>query len=144
VSAITQAIYTRMIADATLIGLLGSYGGAPSVHTQRPLPPGFDIAAHGPYILSVGEVTAVPGPNDVKNARGRELIRDIHCFADLAVDSAVVEAIAERVRFLFHRQTSVAVSGYAIVVAEASGPITLDEEDAHGRVVSVRWALQES
>ena len=142
--AITQAFHGTMVGDATLVGLLGSFNAAPSVLTQRPLPPGFDIEAHGPYILTVGEVSVQPGETDVKNTRGREIIRDILCFTDLRKDPTVVESIAERVRALFQRQTAIVVSGYTIVVAEASGPIQLDEEDAHGRVVSVRWALQES
>ncbi len=141
-SAITQAFFDRMNGDSTLTSLLGEYGGEPSVLTKRPLPPGFDITANGPYILSTGEAVQDPGPADVKNSKGREIVRDIFCFSKLSSSAMVVEAIAERVRFLFQRQVF-SITGFSIIVAEVSGPIEADEDDALGRLLSVRLVLQE-
>ncbi len=141
-SAITKGFFDRMKDDATLVALLGTYKSAPSVFTKRPLPPGFDIESHGPYVLTTGEAVHDPGPADVKNSKGREIVRDILCFSELKDSPIVIEAVAERVRFLFQRQVF-SITGFSIIVAEVSGPIEADEDDALGRVVSVRLVLQE-
>ncbi len=141
-SAITKAFFDVMNGDATLIALLGTYKSNPSVFTKQPLPPDLTLEANGPYILSTGEVTQDPGPTDTKNSVGREIIRDIRCFVDIAKSVTVVEAIAERVRDLFHRQ-AISITGFTVNVADVTGPIEADEEDALGRIVTVRLVLLE-
>ena len=142
-SAVTKGFFDRMNGDGTLVALLGTYKTAPSIFTKRPLPPGFDIEAHGPYVLTTGEAVQDPGPADVKNSKGREIVRDILCFSKLSDSATVVEEVAEQVRFLFQRQVF-SITGFSIIVAEVSGPIEADEDDALGRVVSVRLVLKES
>lgn len=141
-SAITKGFFDRMNGDGTLTALLGTYSSAPSIFTKRPLPPGFDIETNGPYLLSSGDVTHSPGPADVKNTKGREIVRDILCFSKLDDSPTVIEAIAEQVRSLFQR-TVFSITGFSIIVAEASGPTDIDEDDALGRLVSVRLVLKE-
>ena len=68
--------------------------------------------------------------------------RDVRCYADADGSAITVEAIAERVRALLHRQT-ISVTGFGMMVAECSGPIVADEPDAYGRVVTVRYILTE-
>jgi len=53
-----------------------------------------------------------------------------------------VEAIAERVRALLHRQP-LTIPGFAGLMAECSGPIGADEPDAYGRIVTVRMTVEE-
>lgn len=141
-SAITQAVFDRLVNDVTLTGLLGAFGGNPSIFTQVPLPSGLTLEANGPYILTTGDVSQDPGSTDTKNSSGRELVRDIRCFTDLNKSASDVEAIAERVRALFHRQTFT-ITGFTVVVSEVTGPIEADEEDALGRIVTVRLVLTE-
>ena len=113
--AITQGFYDRLSNDSTLTALLGTYKSAPSILTQRPTPPGFGIVENGPYVLTTGETVSIPGMADVKNAGGREVLRDIYAFAQLNTDPAVLESIAERIRALFHRAASaISISGFSI------------------------------
>ena len=140
-SVFTQAFYDRMSGDATLTALLGTYGGAPSVLTKRPLPQNFTVGANGPYVLTTGSASGGGGPADVKNSSGREIVRDILAFTSLDASPALVDSIADRIFVLFHR-VKVSVTGYTIIVAEALGPIEVDEDDVLGRVVSVRWTLE--
>ncbi len=129
-SVITAAIYDRLAGDATLTGLLATYGDAPAVFTMDPAPGDATL----PYIVTAGEVTQTPW--DTKQTRGRELIRDVRCYAADNGSAETVEAIAERVRALLHRH-ELSVSGYQTVVAECNGPITADELDAYGRIISI-------
>lgn len=134
-SVITAAIYDRLAGDVTLAGLLSAYGGLPAVFTMDPAPGDAVL----PYIVTAGEVTQTPW--DTKTTRGRELIRDVRCYAADSGSAETVEAIAERVRTLLHRYELV-IDGYETIVAECNGPITADERDAYGRIVSVNLKIE--
>ena len=128
---LTSALYGVLTEDATLAGLLATYGGLPAVFTTDPAPGD----ATFPYIVTAGQVTDLPF--DTKNSRGRELRRDVRCYTEATGSAVVVEQIAERVRALLHRQP-IEVSGFVWLLAECSGPIVADEPDAYGRIVTVR------
>lgn len=134
-SVITAAIWDRLANDALLTALLSEYGGLPAIFTTDPAPGDAVL----PYIVTAGEVAQTPW--DTKTTLGRELTRDVRCYD--ADDGSVVtiEAIAERVRSLLHRHELV-VDGYTTVIAECFGPITADEEDAYGRIVSVNLKIE--
>ena len=131
---ITEAIHDRLEDDATLTALLATYNGAPAIFTIDPVPK--DAAL--PYIISAGEATN--DAFDTKVSSGRKITRDIRCYTEAADSAASVEAMAERVVELFHRH-HLAVEGFRTIIAEASGPISANEELAYGRVVSVRLTL---
>lgn len=135
-SVLTQAIYDVLVGDGTLAGLLASYGGQPAVFTTDPAPGDADL----PYVVSAGEVSQAAA--DTKNSLGRELRRDVRCYAAADGSAVDVEAIAERVRTLLHRQALV-IAGFVWVYAECSGPIVADEADAYGRIVGVRMRVEE-
>ena len=135
-SILSGAIYDVLVADATLIGLVSSYGGQAAVFTIDPAPGDAEL----PYIVTAGEVSQAPA--DTKNSLGRELRRDVRCYAAANGSAVTVEAIAERVRALLHRQ-SMEITGFVWIWAECSGPIVADEEDAYGRIVSVRMRVEE-
>ena len=141
-SAVTQAFFDRLVNDSALTALLGTFKGSPSIFTKTPLPPDVSLETNGPYILTTGEASQDPGSLDTKNSVGREIVRDIRCFADIAQSTKVVEDVAERVRDLFHRQ-AITVAGFTVEIAEVTGPIEADEEDALGRIVTVRLVLSE-
>lgn len=134
--AVTAAIYERLTEDATLVGLLATYGGAPAVFTADPAPGDATL----PYIVSAGQVSDVAF--DTKTTRGRDVQRDVRCYAEIGGSVATIEAIAERVRELLHRHALV-VDGYETWIAQCSGPIQADEEAAYGRVVTVRLVMVE-
>ena len=133
---LTQAISDRLAGDATLTAMLAEYDGRAAVFTTDPAPGNATM----PYIVTAGEVT--DSAYDTKTTLGRELRRDVRCYAPIAGSAVTIEAIAERVRALLHRQP-LSVSGYDVWMAECSGPIVADEPDAYGRIVTVRTIMTE-
>lgn len=131
---ITEAIHGRLVNDAALTALLATYNGVPAIFTTEPVPE--DAAL--PYIVSSGEATN--DAFDTKVSSGRRITRDIRCYTEAADSAALVEALAERVVALFHRH-KLSVDGFRTIIADASGPVSSDEDLAYGRVVSVRLTL---
>ncbi len=136
-NAITVALYRRLTGDADLTGLLATYRGLPAVFTTDPAPGDAEL----PYIVSAGSVS--DAPFDTKTTRGRDVRRDVRCYAPADGSAVVVEAIAERVRALLHRRP-LDVDGFGMFVAECSGPVAADEPDAYGRVVTVHMTMMEA
>jgi len=135
-SILTQALYDRLSTDPTLAGLLATYRGGPAVFTTDPAPG--DAAM--PLIVTAGEVTQTPW--DTKSTRGREIYRDVRCYTEASGSSLLVELIAEQVRALLHR-FELTIAGYKVIVAEVSGPTVADEQDAYGRILSVRLVVEQ-
>ncbi len=131
---ITQAIHDVLAGDGVLAGLLNTYRGEPAVFTVQPAPGDAVL----PYIITAGDVAVEPW--GTKTTFGRIPTRDIRCYTAASGSAVTVEAIAERVRVLLHRQP-IAVAGYRWVMGECSGPISADEQDAYGRIVTVRMHL---
>lgn len=136
-SVVTDAIHDLLAGDGTLPGMLSTYGGEPAVFTTDPAPGDADL----PYIVTAGDVSVAPF--DTKTTRGRTIMRDVRCYASASGSAVTVEAIAERVRALLHRQ-SFSIDGFTWIMAECSGPIVADERDAYGRIVTVRLTVEES
>jgi hypothetical protein len=133
-NALTQGIYDYLSADPTLVGMLASYDGAPAIFTIDPVPGDAVL----PYLVSAGDVTDTSF--DTKLDLGRRIWRDVRCYAMADGDSMPVEEIAERVRALLHRHKLV-VAGYGTLVAECSGPTASNEQDAYGRIVTVKLIM---
>jgi len=133
---LTAAIYDVLSGDATLTAMLGTYQSAPAVFTTDPAPGDAVL----PYIVTAGEV--VDTPEDTKTTRGRDVWRDVRCYAPATGSAATVEAMAERVRALLHRQALV-IEGFVWVYALCTGPIVADEPDAYGRIVTVQMRVEE-
>jgi len=117
--------------------MLSTYGGVPAVFTIDPAPGDATL----PYIVTAGDVSVVPF--DTKLTRGRTIVRDVRCYASASGSAATVEAMAERARALLHRQ-ELTIAGFVWIWAECTGPITADERDAYGRIVTVRMTVEES
>lgn len=135
-SILTQAIYNLLSSDATLTALLATYQGNPAIFTTDPAPGDADL----PYIVTAGEVTQTPF--DTKNCYGRDIIRDVRCYTEASGSSIVIEEIAERVRYLLHRQ-SITINNFEWVLSDCNGPLAADETDAYGRILSLRLIAME-
>lgn len=138
---LSAAIYDLLAADGTLVGLLAAYEGEPAIFTVQPAP-GDAIL---PYIVTAGQV--VDGAWDTKTTRGRAVIRDVRCYAAADGSAVVIEAIAERVRALLHRQP-LDIDGFTWVISDCNGPITADEsggagDGVYGRILSLSLTAQE-
>lgn len=135
-SVITAAVYDRLAGDPTLVDLVSVYKGNPAIFTVDPAPGDAEL----PYIVTAGEVSQAPF--DTKTTRGRDLIRDVRCYAAEDGSAVVVEAMAERVRALLHRQL-LTISGFTWLISDVSGPIVADESDTYGRIVSLSLVIME-
>lgn len=148
--ALTQAIYSTMSGDTTLTGMLAS--GAASIFMYAPV----IGTPTRPFVVCANSV--VDQAFDTKQSIGREETRIIGCYDVSTVSYDIVEAIAERVRFLFHHNTTMSVTGYTVILAEASGPIIAPADDQmtdyirmvtptpsvlapFGLLVTIRWIL---
>lgn len=135
-SILTGAMYDALAADGTLAGLLSTYGGEPAIFTTDPAPGDASL----PYVVTAGEVSQAAA--DTKLTRGRALLRDVRCYAAADGSAATVEAIAERVRALLHRQALV-IPGFVWILAECSGPVVADEPGVYARIITVRMIVEE-
>ncbi len=148
---LTQAIYNQMANDSTLTGMLSTYSGGPAIFMYSPIP----SAATRPLVVCANSIE--DKPFDTKTSTGREVTRLIGCYDVSTGTYDTVEAIAERVRYLFHRQI-LTVTGYTMILAEAKGPIIAPADDQmtdyvrmvtpstpvlapFGLLVPVRWIL---
>jgi hypothetical protein len=134
-SILTQALYNRLRTDPLLVAMISTYRGGPAVFTTDPAPG--DAAM--PLIVTAVEVTQTPW--DTKSTRGRQIYRDVRCYTDADGSAMLVESIVERVRTLLHRY-ELTIAGYRVIVAEVNGPTVADEQNAYGRIVSVRFLVE--
>lgn len=124
---LSQVMYDRLAGDATLVAMLGEYGGAPAIFTD-PIPSDLhDFAAADPppwpfLVLSRSENDI---DNGCKDRDGREVRRQVRCYhsAGLGTSGSMVplEDVAERVRDLFHRRQLV-IAGWDPYVSNCQGP----------------------
>jgi len=134
---LTQAFADRL-NDPTLNAMLAIYRGDPAVFTNDHVPTDATL----PFLVTAGEIGAAPF--DTKTSTGRDVLRDIGCYAEDDGSPAVVEAIAERVRVLFHRHR-LTVSGGHTIIAAADPPIKAPTEDGIvGRIVQVRLVVMDA
>jgi len=136
-SILSAPIYNILIADSTLTDLLSLYQGEiPAIFTTDPTPGDAVL----PYIVIPDAFAQVPA--DSKTCRGREINQDIRCYTAQTGAESLVDEIAERVRYLLHRE-SLTVSGFTWVLSDITGPIAANEADTYGRVLSLRCMVYE-
>ncbi len=135
-NALTQVLYDELAGDAALAALLATYGGLPAIFTTDPAPGDATL----PYLVTAGSIAEAPF--DSKTTLGREVLRDVRCYAAASGSAETVEKIAARVRMLLHRQALV-IPGFVWFLSECAGPTVADEQDAYGRVVTVNLKMEE-
>lgn len=134
---LAAALHHRLVGDAVLTSLLSTYNGEPSVFTALPRE---DAAL--PYVVCSGTIADVPA--DSKTRFGRDVLRQVVVWAERTGSTLEVDTIAERIRRLLHHG-QVSVSGFDVVAMRvAGGPLSLDEDDAYGRVLQVQFLLAEA
>jgi hypothetical protein len=131
-----KAIYDKLKADATLTALLSTYKNEPAIFTVDPAPEGASL----PYIV-ISPILE-QAPFDTKNSRGRSLRIDVRCYADATGSSVIIEAISERVRTLLHRG-ELTINDHAWMWSLCFGPISADETDAYGRIITLQVTVEE-
>lgn len=141
--AVTDAMFAALVGNATLIAGLKQYpdggvaGAGPAVFSEK-----VPKDARFPFVV-MREVDQVPAI-DSKTRSGRDHLRDIAVYTDADDDDgALVGQLAEAIRALFHRSTSLAVAGSATFSCQVvSGPMVAPaDEGVHGRILTVRVVL---
>jgi hypothetical protein len=129
---LTQAFYDVLAKDTTLTVMLATYNGLPAIFTDEEVPEDATL----PYIATYGEISAIPDDNKIE--RGRQIVRDIRCYAPRNA-TELLDAMADRVVTLFHRQV-MPISNARAIIQTAMGPVPgpSDDETIDGRIVSVR------
>lgn len=135
-NVLTAAIYDRLASEVELVALLAVYNGSPAIFTVDPVPG--DAAL--PYLVTAG--TVAQSPFDTKTTRGRDVLRDVRCYAEADGSAVVVEAIAEHVRAALHR-LPLSISGFTWILSDCTGPIVADERDVYGRIITLSLMAQE-
>lgn len=130
-------IRAAIIADAAIVAKLGTYQGAPSVHTRRPVPvdAGYPMVTVGPIITRSDE--------DGINSFRPVVVIDINVYGEAAAHYRDVEAVADMIYAMFHRQRAISVAGYSVTQITASGPSPAPaDDDTHiGRRISLTLRL---
>lgn len=136
--AINQGIYNRMANDSTLTSLLSTYNGAPAIFTVATIP----TDANFPLITANEDFTNVPF--DTKDTGGREVTRYVRVFTEATGSRVLLDTIAERVRFLFHKKHhEVAFDGYQPIIINVVGPEFLaTDERIYGVEFEIRFVFQ--
>lgn len=134
---LTQALYNALTGASDLTDLLNTYEGEPAIFTIDPIPGNAVL----PYIVTAGEVAI--RAFDTKTTEGKEFTRDIRCYDTAQGSAEIVEGIAEEVWEVLHREP-LTFDGHTWILTECSGPIQADEEDAYGRIITIRTIVEES
>lgn len=126
-----------IIASAAITAKMGKYQGAPSVHTRRPVP-----ADAGYPMITVGPIIARSDEDGINNFRPVVVI-DVNTYGEAAAHYRDVEAVADMIYAMFHRQRPIAVAGYSVTQITASGPSPAPaDDDTHiGRRVTLTIRL---
>lgn len=145
---VAAGIRDALLADATLVALLGDYVGRAAIHTRRPVP----SESGKPYVL-VGPNAAAGDENAIDTERPVVTV-DVAVYGDKRErvgqpdDYHDVETAAERIRKMFRPQNKsiLSVTGFHVVGISASGPIPapVDDESQVGRVVTIEVRLVET
>lgn len=134
---IIDALYNLLASSTELSGLISTYKGfLPAIFTVDPVPEDAEF----PYIVLTGAV--VQTPYDTKTSQGRQIWVDIRCYSEASGSSITVDAIAETVRGLLHRQ-SLSGADFSSIWIECEGPIVADDGRSYGRLVTAKITIEE-
>lgn len=138
-----KSVYDALVGDEELVAMLSTYSGRPAVFMTDVAPPN----AKYPFIVSSDPVASAEF--DTKTTTGRDITRDVRCYdASRAFDGVagvprspvVVNRIAERARRVL---IAAQLFGVHLVLKVVSGPVAVDDEEAYGRVVTVRAVVED-
>lgn len=138
-SAINKAIYERMANDTNLTSLLSTYKGTPAIFTIPTLPTDVEF----PFITANEDFSNLPF--DTKDVGGRQITRFIRVFVEATGSRVLLDTIADRIRFLFHRKhNEMVIEGFQPIIINAVGPEFLStDERIYGVEFEIRFVMQE-
>jgi len=136
---LSEPIRNAIIASSEITSLLEPYAGSYPVFTHRPVP------ADSPRIVIVISQDIASDDQDGLNDFRPVIIRDIIVFGqnEPADRFRKVQQIARYIHSLFHhKRYSINVPGWITVLVQATGPISLPQDDQTvAEVVTVQVTL---
>lgn len=130
----------RLVADATLVALLDTYRGQPAVIVADDGTVPEDMPRR--FVVVIADLPT-DEPNDTKDKDGRDQTLMVRTYDKATGSTKGIDAVAERIRFLFHRKPAGLAPG--AYVATCSGPFSAPTDSAlYGRQVEVRVQSQAS
>lgn len=133
-SLVVPALYARLVGDAQLVALLGTYRDAPCVFTGQHIPG----EAPRPLVHSPGEFGA---GDDTKDHAGRRVVRDVFVYADGTGSAKTIDTIAERVYSILHRQSLTVESNTNWLILASPPGVAPTDDTLQGRVVTLTIGL---
>lgn len=134
-------IRLAILADADITALLGVWNSEPAVFTRRPTP------ENAPYPMAIVSPDISIGNQDMLRTQVMVVRRDVSVYGEQPRDYRTVEALAYKLKTLFHRNKfSIDVSpGFQLIDIVADGPIPApsDSKDLVGRMVLLRLRLRD-
>jgi hypothetical protein len=138
--SISAAFYNRLVNDAELKTLLGSYNGVPAVFTASPVPDNASL----PYVITAGQVSdSTEIPTNTKNRTATQFMRDIRIYAEQTGSMAPIEKIGERVWNIFHKQP-LTINGWNVLEVKATRPVIYPQDGVYGLYVTVTVTMQQN
>lgn len=136
----SQALYDALTGDADIMEAIGTYDGAPAVFTSTPIP------GDAPDLFIVSPANVRATPRETKTTRGRQIDRYVYVYGKETGSEADVEAVAEMIAQLFHRDPgALSITGRSVYIASVSGPVAAPTaEDMYGRLVIVTINTEET
>lgn len=135
---ILKPLRTAIVNSSDIVGQLGLFNSAPSVHTRRPLPAEAEFPA-----IAIGPVVFRTNSDGINDYRPTVVI-DIAVYGEEEKHYRAVELTAERLYTLFHRQNrSIDVTNYSVtqILAEGPQPAPVDVAGRVGRRVTLMISL---
>ncbi|WEX10281.1 hypothetical protein [Chelativorans sp. AA-79] len=135
---VLPGLRAAILAVPEITSRLAPYNGSFSVHTRRPVPD------NAPFpMIVIGPTIARTDDDGLSDFRPTAVI-DINTYGPQPDRYRDVEAVAERIYGLFHRQASaLEVDGYAVTDIRCTGPspAPVDDESRVGRRVTLTIRL---
>lgn len=139
----TATVYARLIADATLIAALATYGAGPAIFNEK-APTGF-VFGLGVKPCLIIAVPVADTAVETFSENGRAIQQDVRGYAFDTGSSLALDAVMQRVRDLFHNQPeALTVTGGRAILSRVTGPVAspTSEPSVIGRRVTIRLELQ--
>lgn len=139
----TATVYARLIADATLIAALATYGAGPAIFNEK-APTGF-VFGLGVKPCLIIAVPVADTSVETFSENGRAIQQDVRGYAFDTGSAAALDTVMRRVRDLFHNQPeALTVTGGRAVLSRVTGPVAspTSEPSVIGRRVTIYLELQ--
>lgn len=130
-------VRAAILLHSEIVARLGSYNGAPSIHTRVPVP---ESAGYPMIVIQSPTRGDEDGVNDFRPVA----VVDINTYGEQDTHYRDVKDIAEMLYGLLHRQrTAITVSNYSVTDLRCTGPAAapVDDDSRVGRRVTVTARL---